>query len=310
MKILVLGTGGIGGYFGARLVEAGGDVFFVARGAHLKAMQHEGLQLTSVNGDFHARSVAASDDPQKAGRVDLVMHCTKTWDLEDAGRLLKPVMQDHTVVITFQNGIDNVDRLAKFYDRKHLTGGIAFGVVSIAGPGKIKHTSKNVHKLVMGPLVPKQSQTLKQFYDLCTAAKFDAVWSENIEKELWNKFVMICAYSGVTSLIRKSIGPIMDDPESRDFYKNCMLEVRQVAAAKSVKLDDGIVDHWLNFVSSLEKGATSSMQRDLENGFRLELENLNGTVSRLGKELNVPTPINDFIYTSLKPHAQGRTHGV
>ena len=123
MKILVLGTGGIGGYYGARLLEAGADVFFVARGAHLKALQTHGLQLTSVNGDFYAPKVAASNDPKDAGPVDLIMHCTKTWDLEEAALLCKPSVTEKTTILTFQNGIDATDRLAKHFDRRQLAGG-------------------------------------------------------------------------------------------------------------------------------------------------------------------------------------------
>jgi 2-dehydropantoate 2-reductase len=305
MKILVMGTGGIGGYYGARLLESGANVFFVARGPHLRALQTNGLQLKSVNGDFYAPQVQASANPTDAGPVDVVMQCTKSWDLEEAAMMLKPVVHKTTVIIPFQNGIDTIDRLAKHFDRQHLAGGIAYGVVKIAAPGIIDHTSKDVHKLIFGAFPNYPEKTLRNFFELCRKTKFDVVWSESIEVDLWKKFLFICAYSGITSLIRKPIGPIVADADTYDLYKRCMLEVQSIAKAKGILLGNSVVEEWLEFSRALGETATSSMQRDLENGYRLELETLNGSASRLGKELNIPTPINDFIYTSLKLHARG-----
>jgi 2-dehydropantoate 2-reductase len=305
MKILIMGTGGIGGYYGARLAQAGGDVFFVARGAHLEAMKEKGLRVTSVAGDFHLPGVQASSNPQDAGPIDIVILGTKTWDIETAMMAVKPVLKNEGLLLHFQNGIDIADRISKFLKPAQIIGGVEYGVVQIANPGHIDHSTQ-IHQLIYGAFGGQNPPLLQNFHELAKKSKFEAHLVNDIEIRLWAKFLFICAYSGVTSLVRLPIGPVMKDPDTRALFESCMREIEAVAKAKGVRLPANTVDERLEFsAKKLEPTASSSMQRDLEAGRPLEVEALNGTLSKMAKKLGVPTPVNDFIYTALKLHASG-----
>jgi 2-dehydropantoate 2-reductase len=302
MKILVMGTGGIGGYFGGRLAEAGADIFFIARGAHLEAMQQNGLIVKSVAGDFHLKKVNASSNPKDAGTVDVVMLATKTYDIEEAVALVKPTLKKEGFLVHLQNGIDIADRISKIIEPSRIVGGISYGVVQITEPGHIDHSTKFA-SLTYGPFQNPPPSTLGEFHRICQSARFESNLVEDIKVRIWSKFLFICAYSGVTSLMRLPMGRIMGDEDTRALYKSCMNEIFEIAKAKSVILPSNLVQDRLDFsMTGFAPTATSSMQRDFAAGRRTELASLNGTVSRMGKELNVPTPINDFIFASLKLH--------
>lgn len=302
MKILVMGSGGIGGYFGGRLAEAGADVFFVARGPHLEALRRDGLRVTSVAGGFHLSEVAASADPKDAGPVDVVILATKYGDVETAARLAKPVLKEEGFVVHFQNGIDVADRIATVLDRRQLVGGSAYGVVQLVAPGHIDHGTQ-VHSLVYGRFPETFAPGLEAFHRACARSKFQSELVTDIETRIWSKFLFIGAYSGMTSLLRLPIGPIVADPDTRRAYEACLREIAALATAKGIVLPDGLVEDRLEFSRrALEPTATSSMQRDFAAGRPTELLALNGTVSRLGKELGVATPVNDVIFAALKLH--------
>jgi 2-dehydropantoate 2-reductase len=304
LNIIVMGTGGIGGYYGGRLAAAGSDVFFVARGAHLAAMRESGLWIKSVRGDAHVWPVRAGEDPKEAGTADVVLLCTKAWDVEKAAAAIAPAVGDETVVVPLQNGIDIRDRVGRHVDVARVAGGAAYGVVNLAAPGVVEH-STHVHRLIFGGYGPEHPRNLRRFHEACRASGFEAVLSDDIERVLWEKFVFICAYSGMTSLLRTPIGAILDDDRSRRMFHECMREIQALARAMGVELDDEVIERQMAFARSLEPTATSSMQRDLVQGHPLEIGTLNGTVSRLARAKGVATPINDRIATSLQPWASG-----
>jgi 2-dehydropantoate 2-reductase len=308
MKILIMGSGGIGGYYGARLAQSGTDVFFVARGAHLEAIRKNGLKVTSVKGSFHLPQVPASSEPLDAGPVDVVILGTKAWDVETAAAQVKPVLKPNGFLVHFQNGVDIAQRLAKTIPREQIVGGVEYGVVQVLAPGHIDHSTQ-VQQLIYGAFQRPAPERLDAFHLACQGAGFDALLVEDIETRIWSKFLFICAYSGVTSLLRLPIGPIVGDPDTFALYERCMREIERLAQAKKIALPPGIVEDRLEFSRKLEPSSTSSMQRDLAAGKKMELDALNGTVSRLGREMGVLTPINDLIYSALKLHASGQRTG-
>ncbi len=297
-----MGTGGIGGYYGARLAQVGADVFFVARGPHLEAIQKNGLKITSVKGDFEITSVNASSNPNDAGPVDVIIFATKAWDIESAASLIKPALKESGIVVHFQNGVDTPERLASVIDRKKIVGGVAYGVMNIAGPGRIDNSTQ-IQELIYGTYDGSKSDSLEEFHSYCKRAVFNSQLVPNIEVHLWTKFLFICAFSGITSLIRKPIGPILAEPETYQLFYSCMSEIKKIADEKKIPLPASIMEDRMKFAKSLEPTATSSMQRDLKNGNHLELAALNGMVSCFGKKLGILTPVNDFIFSVLKLHA-------
>jgi 2-dehydropantoate 2-reductase len=309
MKIAVVGTGGVGGYFGGRLATAGEDVTFIARGSHLEAMQANGLRVSSHHGDFVVHPIQATHDPSKVGPVDVVMVAVKLWDVEAVGDSIGPMLGAETGVISFQNGVDAEEMLAARVGWEHVVGGIAYITASIAGPGQIEQIGAAA-RLVVGEMDGRESPRVEAFAEACRHAGIDVAVSADVQKELWTKFVYICALSGVTTLTRSTIGPIMNDPDTRQLFQSCLEEVAAVARAKDVRLDSDVVQRHLAWAEGLPPGARSSMLVDLERGNRLEVPWLNGTVARLGAELGVDTPTNRFIYRALKLHASGTPTSV
>ena len=304
MKIAVVGTGGVGGYFGGRLAVAGEEVTFIARGSHLEAMRAHGLRVSSYHGDFVVQPIEATHDPSKVGPVDVVMVAVKLWDVEAMAEVIGPLLGAETAVISFQNGVDAEEMLAARIGWEHVVGGIAYITASIAGPGQIEQMGAAA-RLVVGEMDGHRSPRVEEFAAACQRAGIDIAVSADIQKELWTKFVYICALSGVTTLTRSTIGPIMNDPDTRQLFQSCLEEVDAVARAKNVRLDADVVQRHLAWAEGLPPGARSSMLVDLERGNRLEVPWLNGTVARLGAELGVDTPTNRFIYRALKLRASG-----
>lgn len=302
MKIAVMGTGGVGGYFGGRLAQHGEDVHFIARGGHLRAIQQRGLTVRSYYGDFGIHPASATSDPAEIGPVDVVMFCVKMWDTEDAGRAIKPLLGEDTAVISFQNGVENEEILARILGSKHVLGGAAYIFSTIAEPGVVEHASPNA-RLLFGELDGRSTPRAEAFCAAAKAAGIDASLSGNITKDLWSKFVFICALSGVCTVARSSVGPVVSTPETWEMLVECMKEVAAVAHARGVPLEEDIVERQGMGGKALPPDQKPSMLYDLEHGNRLELPWLNGTVARLGRELGVPTPVNRFIAAALSLHA-------
>ena len=307
MRIAAMAAGAVGGYFGARLAAAGHDVFFIARGAHRDAIVKNGLKIESVHGDMHLAKPNVIDDPAEAGPVDIVLFAVKLWDTESAAEAARPLLGPDSRLITFQNGIDSVDRLSAVLGADRVVGGAAYIATVMASPGVIRHTSQFAI-LRIGRADKKPDVKLSAFVDAGKAAKLDIDLSADIQRELWQKFIFLTAMAGSTASLRSTIGPIIADPELREFFHALMEEAFAVGKAKGVALDHAYIDERMNFlVNKIEPGMRASMAHDLERGNRLELDWLAGKVCALGREFGIPTPASDTVYTVLKLHRTG-TH--
>lgn len=304
MRVVVMGTGGVGGYFGGRLAASGTDVTFIARGEHVRAMQASGLKVLSANGDFVLAPVQATDSPAQAGVADLVMIAVKLWSTEDAVRGIAPMVGPNTTVVSFQNGVIAVDQLLAAYGKERVIGGVANIAALIEAPGVIRHNG-TMARLIFGELDGKRSERCERFAALCQRAGFDHVLSENIQRAIWEKFVFLASFSGMTSLMRQPIGPIREDPELRQMLRDAISEAVAVGRAKGVDLAPDQVDKSLAWGDGLPAAMVASMRGDLQRGYRLELPWLSGTVVKLGAELGVPTPTHKFISLALKPYING-----
>jgi 2-dehydropantoate 2-reductase len=307
MKIAIMATGGVGGYFGARLAASGEDVHFIARGAHLAALRANGLTLRSANGDLHLKPVAATDNPASIGVADIVIFAVKQYDTEAAAKQILPLIGGDTAVITLQNGMDKDDRLRATVGTEHVMGGAAYITgAEVAAAGIIAHVGK-VARIVFGEFDGADSPRGEHFLAACKKSGIDAALSSNIAKDMWGKFLLLSAFSGVSSVTRQPAGPIMSDPDTRKLMTDAVAETAAVARAKGIDLDEDYVRQQVAFYgNNVAPDAKASMLIDLEHGRRLELEWMSGAVARFGDELNVPTPVHHFLYAALKLYAQGR----
>jgi 2-dehydropantoate 2-reductase len=305
MKIVVMGTGGVGGYFGARLAAGGADVIFIARGEHLQAMQRDGLKILSANGDLTLKPVKASDNPASIGHADLVMIAVKLWSTEDAARAIAPLMGPNSAVVSWQNGVVAEDILIKQYGKERVIGGVSNIAALIESPGVIRHNG-TMARLIFAELDGKPSKRVEAFAALCKQASIDHVISDDITRAIWQKFIFLASFSGMTCATRLSIGPIRSDPETRAMLKAALHEVVAIGRAKGVSLPDDQVEQSLAWADNLPATMVASMLGDLNRGNRLELPWLSGNVVKLGEELGIATPVHTFIYTVLKLHTDGK----
>jgi len=306
MKFAVMATGGVGGYFGARLAAAGEDVHFIARGAHLEVLRKEGLTLHSANGDLRLARVSATDDPSSIGAADIVIFAVKQYDTAVAARAIVPLMGAETAVITLQNGVDKDDRLAAILGPNRVMGGVAYiAAAAVAAPGVITHVG-TLARIIFGELDGAATARAKRFLAACQKAAIDATLSTHIATDLWAKFALLSAFSGVGSLTRKPIGMIRSDPDLRKVLSDAIAEAIAVARAKGAELGRDYLARQMGLVDGFAPETQSSMQMDLAQGRRLELEWMSGAVARLGDALGVPTPVHHVIYAALKSEADGR----
>ena len=305
MRIAVMAAGAVGGYFGGRMAAAGHDVTFFARGAHLDAIRRGGLRIESPLGNLHLTDVPVSDDPAGVAPVDIVLFAVKLWDLEKAAEQMRPLVGSATRVITVQNGIDAVERLEPILGKGNVVAGYAQIATVIGSPGVIAHTSQFA-LMRFGHSDRHADPLLAAFADAAQQAGLDAALAENIDVELWNKFVFLSSLAGATASTRQPIGPILADPDTRALFHDLLREVVAVGHAKGVALPADHADKTLAFAeSTFPPGMKASMAHDLERGNRLELDWLTGKVAALGRELDVPTPTSAAIYAVLKPHRMG-----
>lgn len=306
MKIVVLGAGGIGGYFGGRLAASGSDVTFVARGAHLAALRRNGLKITSPHGDLHLSQVKTAETIGEVETADLVLVGVKLWDTESVAASLKLIAEHGATIISFQNGVQKDDMLRKYVPAKSVMGGVCYIAATISEPGVIGH-SGTMQRLVFGEYGGGKSARGEAFLAACQKADIDAEFSDAIEQLIWEKFVFLVGLSGMTSKFGTPIGPIRESAERRMMLLECMREVVAVGRAKGVSLGPDFAEDRLAFCDTIPAAMTSSMQVDLERGNRLELAWLSGAVVDLGAQLGVLTPVNSAIVEALTPHALGKT---
>lgn len=304
MKTAIFGSGGVGGYFGARLAAAGEDVTFLARGAHLKAMQESGLHVDSPNGNLSLAQVQATDRPQAIGPVDVVLFTVKLYDVAGAAATLAPLIGPDTVVITLQNGVEAMDMVAAHVGADHVAGGAAYVVVVIDQPGRLRHTT--AHSLVFGERDGTRSARLVAFEEACTRAGFKGKASTEIETDLWVKFIRLSTWSGMTAVTRSPMGVVREDPALFTMMMDAINEAIAVGQARGITFPADLIDSTLGMIKGFPPASKSSMLEDLERGRPLELPWLSGAVARLGKQAGVPTPTHSFITAVLTPFAAGR----
>lgn len=308
MRIAIVGSGGVGGYFGGRLAAAGADVTFLARGAHLEAMRARGLRVDSPKGPVHIPRVKAESDPAAVGQADVVFFAVKLYDTEGALALLPPLIGPDTVVIGFQNGVETVATLTRAVGPSHTAGGVSYVSAVIAEPGIIRHTAMD--HLIFGELDGTPSPRLERLLDACRPAGFQATLSTNIIVDIWTKFVRLSVFSGMTAVTRSPIGVLREDPALWAMLKTAAKEAMEVAHATGIAVPASTVEDVAEAYRVLPPQAKASMLEDLERGRRLELPWLSGAVVRIGREVGVETPTHRFINAVLKPHVNGRDTGL
>lgn len=301
MRIVTVGTGGVGGYFGGLLAREGHAVTFMARGEHLRAIRAHGLRVHSVHGDFHIQPAAATDRAAEVGPVDWVLLAVKTYQVEAALDEIQPLIGPQTSILTLQNGVETPDRVAARFGEAAVVPGAVWVVSAVEAPGVIRQASQ-FRRLAFGEREGDSSPRVRALHAAFQATGAQVEVAADIFKILWTKFVFIAAFSGLSSVLRLPAGEVRRLPETRAVLAAALREVAEVGRAKGVALEADIVEKTLDFVAGFEPSTTSSMQRDLAAGRRLEVDTLNGYVARAGRELGIPTPANDFIYAVLKPH--------
>ncbi len=300
MKIAVVGTGGVGGYFGGLLAHSGQDVTFVARGAHLEALLSRGLQVRSVHGDFSASPVKATANLATIGPVELALICVKDFQLEGIMPALPAVIGPETVVLPLLNGVRAGAKLAERFGSEQTMGGLCRVVSFVAEPGVIKQLSP-FRSVTFGEWDGAKSERAQNIYRAMAAAGIDVTLTDDVEKAMWTKFIFITAYSGVGAVVRLPAGGLRACPETMEMLAAAVAEIVAVGRAKGVALDDDVAEKTMAFVEGLPDDATASMQRDVQDGRFFELEAMTGSLVRNGQLAGVPTPINQFIYAALKP---------
>lgn len=304
MKIAVMGAGGVGGYFGGRLAQAGHDVSFVARGKHLEAMKSRGLTLKSPLGDVTLR-VKASDKPADLGTAEVVLFAVKLWDTESAAEAIRPLVEQGGVVIPFQNGVESIERIGKVLGPERVLGGAAIISGRIAEPGVIVQVG-TMARLRFGPALPAQQEMAEKFRDACLQSKIDVELTNDIERVLWEKFVALVALSATTTVARQPIGVVRADPDLRWLLETVMRETWALGRKRGVKLADDFVAQMMKFADGLPAEMRASMAADLEAGGKLEVPWLSGAVARMAREAGLEAPANRAIYAALKPFVEGR----
>jgi 2-dehydropantoate 2-reductase len=286
------------------MAAAGHDVAFIARRANLEAIRKNGLKIESTHGDLHLKDVNATDDPAKVGPVDIVLFAVKLWDTEKAAELARPLVGPDTRVITLQNGVDSVERVAPILGADQTVAGTAYIATVIKAPGVISHTSKFA-MMRCGRVDKRPDAKLAAFAEAAKAAKVEISVMDDMDSERWQKFIFLSAMAGINSATRMPLGKVLADPDTRAYYRRLMEECMAVGKAKGVALPGNYVDDRMTFSDNAPPGMKASMLHDLEAGNRLELDWLTGKVVSLGRELGVPTPASEAVYTLVKLHRMG-----
>ena len=303
-----MGSGGVGGFYGGRLANAGYEVAFIARGAHLAAMREHGLLIENEpQGNIHLTRVTATGDPATIGIVDLVIVAVKLWDTEEAARAIAPLVGPRTAVMSLQNGVIKDDILRRVFGDAAVMGGVTYLATQIARPGVITQTG-SMQRLVFGEGDGVRSARAEALLDALLSAGVQAEISGDIRRTTWEKYVFLAGLSGTTTAMRSTIGPIREHPQTRAFLADVMRETVAVGRASGVNLAADYAEQRLAFIDTLPAGMTSSMHHDLERGNRLEVAWLSGGVVQLGAPLGVPTPANRAVWDLLALQAAGRAH--
>jgi 2-dehydropantoate 2-reductase len=305
MRIVMMGSGGVGGFFGGRLAKAGEDVAFVARGAHLEAIRRDGLTIeNATQGNIHVPRVRASADPAELGPADLVIVSVKLWDTEEAAGAIKPLMGPNTAVLSLQNGVIKDEILRQHFPGKSIMGGVAYVATHISRPGVIDQVG-TMQRIIVGEYDGTISERAKKLHEALLRSGVTAELSNDVRRSIWEKYVFLVGLSATTTTTRRPLGAVRENPRSRAFLHEIMREVVRVGRAHGVNLPEDFADQRMEFAKTLPYDMTSSMHHDLERGNRLEVDWLSGGVVKLGKEAGVPTPANEAVCAILSVHADG-----
>lgn len=300
MKIAVIGAGGVGGYFGGRLAQAGVDTTFIARGATLDALRTRGLRVDSINGDFLIEHPRATDDPRTAGEVDAILLAVKAWQIAEAAESARPMLGPDTIVVPLENGIDAPEVLASVLGREHVAGGLCAIVSFIVAPGHIRHAAFD--PIVMfGELDNSRTERVERLRRAFADANVTAEVPQDIHRSMWTKFLFIATMSGIGALTRVPIGVWRAMPEIRAIVTDSLREVVALANARGIGLGDDAVEKTWQRYDALAPASTSSLQRDVMEGKPSELDAQLGAIVRLANQSAVPVPVTAMVYHALLP---------
>ena len=299
MEIAVIGTGGVGGYFGAKLVKAGFDVTFLARGEHLKAMQSQGLKVKSIQGDFEVNKLRATDQISDIGSPDLTMVCVKAWQIKEIRDDLKTMADSGSLILPLQNGVMAVDELAEAIEKVNILGGLCRIFSKIEAPGVINHLGVNP-TIVFGEVDGRKTKRVSEIQEMFTTAGIESRLTDDIQAELWKKFMVICT-SALLAITRATYGEIREQEETRKLMIDLINEIYLLSQRIGVNIEPNFVEKTVSFIDTFPYDSTSSLTRDVWEGKPSEIEYQNGTVVKLGEKYGVATPINRFVYQCIMP---------
>jgi 2-dehydropantoate 2-reductase len=301
MKVCIYGTGAVGGYFGGRLAQAGHDVTFIARGRHLDAILANGLSVQSINGDFDIHPATATDRPDQVGSVDVILCCVKSWQVSEAAASMRSFIGPETVVIPLQNGVEAHTIISDTLGAERVLPGLCKLITMIDGPGRIRHAGAEPY-LAFGEMDGRKSSRAKAIAQEFSQSQGMSVHvSQNIFAQLWKKFMLIAPWSGIGALTRTPIGVIRSQPETRQMLTDSIREVHGVGQANGISIEEKAIDETIRFIDKVPPESTASMQRDIMDNRPSELHEQCGAVVRYGEKVDVPIPVNRFIYHSLLP---------
>lgn len=299
MNITIIGVGGVGGYFGGQLAKAGNNVTFIARGKNLEALRTNGLKVKSIKGDFHTDNILVTDNLTSLPKQDLIIIGVKSWQVKSVASSIKHLVHDELTVLPLQNGVLAFDELAEFIPKENIIGGLCKILSKIESPGVINHFGVNP-TIVIGEMDNSNSLRIKSINEILSYARINTVIANDIDAEIWKKFISICV-SGLLAICNSTYGEVLNTPETRKLMHKLMTEAYNVAIAKGVNLNDGLVDNIMSFLDKLDYNSNSSLTRDVLEGKPSEIEYQNGTVVKLANEFGVDVPVNNFIYSCIKP---------
>jgi 2-dehydropantoate 2-reductase len=300
MRIAFIGIGALGGYFGGRLAKAGNDVIFIARGAMLEALRNDGLRVESSLGDFALPKVQATDDPTSVGHVDAVFITTKAWQVMEAAQQIRSIIGPETVVVPLQNGVEAYDQLGAVLGSEHVLEGMCHILAMVTALGVIRHAGAKA-LITIGERNNVRTPRLEKLVECLSAAELDTRVPDNIQVALWEKFEFVASFGGVGGVTRAPAGVIRSLPETRSLLERSVHEIVGVARTLGIPVPSGSAANTMKLIDSAPPDGTSSMQRDLVAGRPSELEAQSGSVVRLGRSCNFPTPVHEFIYNALLP---------
>lgn len=298
MKIGIIGTGGVGGYFGARLASSGNKVTFIARGKHLDAIRKDGLIVKSVKGDICINPATISDKISDLADSELIILGTKAWQVKGVAKELADTLNKNAMILPLQNGVLAVEELSEYFDKSQILGGLCRIFSSIESPGVINHMGlePSITFGEIDKIITERTSLLKTVFE---NSGISCILSADIEAAIWKKFIVICL-SGFGTISNTGYSLVRETPETRQMLIDSLTEVSRIAKAKNIKLENDIVEKSIAYVDTFPKDAMSSLSKDVLSGKQSEIEYQNGTVVRFGKELGIETPINKFIYGFVK----------